>query len=402
MPSAQVYPLHTSTQTLQLLKSAGFLPEDCPADKPIEIPVGLPAEMFADPVGRKYPCHTKMACFISHVNRWLDLNRQPEDPNSAIAQRLNKFADFWGISGDIERSRRLWQTADRLSQPIPYRRHYLRTESTAEDSTVQRYAIDNEEDCLKAAEWLLRYRDELEPDDSRNMCERLLTLMETEFPAALARLSSETLEGLRKQAGRGVPDIPAVSAQLYARARRLDRLQEYCDFAEPLRQLAKQAAAQTDLASDFWEQVRDLMHEVDRRCGLVSCYGQGLQRPEDVLHALNPQAAEDFLKSAISLSNGWIYGHEILDALTPEDVLALGGEKTLAEMRGDAGLLTFDTVKVAEFLAGLSPAEADFLYERLQRRNVQPVWYVPPEEPKLESWDSWVKRSQSSAEACCS
>jgi len=62
--------------------------------------VALPASAFADPIRRRYPCHTKAASWLSNAEFWAGALFNPTaEPETA--QQLLKMSRFWEIESDV-------------------------------------------------------------------------------------------------------------------------------------------------------------------------------------------------------------------------------------------------------------------------------------------------------------
>ena len=63
----------------------------------------LPSSSFADRAGRRFPCHTKAATWLSYAYFLKHANDVPKNLKPVLVDRLHKFADSWGIANEIKR-----------------------------------------------------------------------------------------------------------------------------------------------------------------------------------------------------------------------------------------------------------------------------------------------------------
>lgn len=64
----------------------------------VSVPETLPLRVYADPVNRLYPCHTKEATIASWIYFHTQRGSTPALDARTIDERFSKMADYWGIS----------------------------------------------------------------------------------------------------------------------------------------------------------------------------------------------------------------------------------------------------------------------------------------------------------------
>lgn len=267
-----------------------------------EVQPDLPSTAFADMSRRKFPCHTKAACYISTM--FFLEKRGGLHPNTVaqVAQRLQKFANHWGIQKDV---------SDLM---VKHSQHHTTSLDSLPDSSFalvwagddgskeRRYPLRNSMEVKVAATWFDQYRDRFIFADRQRMAEKILEKA-AEFGAGLSEDLDDMLE---KQAGHGVYD-PVEAAQMIRDRSKI--ITASAEVKEGFVKLAQQVETNPLLAEDLTTtaNLAATIDQLDRTFGLVGKYSAKIPRPEDVLFKGTLKTARAWVKNACVTLTGAIY-----------------------------------------------------------------------------------------------
>ena len=175
-------------------------------------PASIGVNAYADPVRKKFACHTKAATWLSglYFNE-KKAEYHPKD-RTRISARLEKFADYFGIRNAYDEIEK--QAAALNEQQLPDSAYaYVWVDDSGNKD--RHLPLDSAMNVKAAAEWLEKYRDHL-PFSDRTVIANKILEKAASFSTAL---SSESVAMLEKQAGHGVPDPTEVSEMIEQRAK---------------------------------------------------------------------------------------------------------------------------------------------------------------------------------------
>jgi len=321
---------------------------------------GLPNHLFADEMGRRFPCHTKSACYLSNAEFWEE-GVQDENSNVEIGERLLKFAEYWDIQTEINDNILTKVAQDAVIgtfESLPDSSFAL-VETAPTGDTVRLYPVTDSDTVKFASQQLIDDISNLPLSWRKQAATNLL-----EKAAQLeVQLDSAESDYLHRAAGRGISSAETLSSELMKRAYLLRAIQKSSDSLE-LSKVANQIKSQKSSHS-LCEKVAEIMDTVDRDLGLTQYYGQSINSPENSCHALLFKHAQEELDKYVQLSTGVTYKKEDIEKVASNSTLELGAGETcqLDELYKTAADLSYEEatqVQTALFAHKVEPTEIGF------------------------------------------
>lgn len=348
-------------------------------DTSLQVPAGTSVTNCADPVRKQFWCHTKAACWLSHLfYQEKKAEFHPKD-RTQIEKRLAEYAGFHKIKAACDAIATRWaelhKTAEAQLPDSSYAYVWTGDNGTKERRLPLRTAME----VKAAAEYVQQYRDNFPYAVRSRMCTKIL-----EKAASLGAGIGQHAEFLEKQVGRGVCDPKEVVEMIEKRAALVPRdagvtfdedgkpqgglRQHFFKMAATIKTTPRQA-----LHPDMLVKLAETMDTLDRNLGLVGKYGPDLPRPEDVLFksTFGKVAAE--LSQHVPTSTGKYYEKAAFRRLPLADVEALFGSDFAAQVRNPLGEV--DTEKMAEQVATLPRPDAQLLDNLLSDNGIIPTMH---------------------------
>lgn len=338
-------------------------------------PRDVPSTLFADVRTRQFPCHTKAACWLSYL---YFLEHRPQLPAKIAEwteQRLERFANSYGIAGEIEA---LKEKHASLNRNFLSDNDYLIVLSGPHGVKQAEYPLRNAREVKTAADWFLRYRDHFEYDDRRTMSVKLLEKA-NQFGVSL---STEADEALEQQVGRGTYCPKTAAEHIRNRVKSADRKQlqrALLPFgrsaADLLTELEKSAAVveRTPHLATCPATIQNLcrtLDHFDRLTKLAGHYTDMLPRPEAVFCETTYKTAQAAVDESIQLTTGNIYRREDVVKLALSEIRGVLGDDLAEAM--SIGLM-LDPEKLAEVAPTLPRPDAALLDSVMAEHGVRPL-----------------------------
>lgn len=338
----------------------------------------LQSTTFADFRNRQFPCATKAATWVSYLF-FLEKKADMHEKNaSVIERRLNQFADYHGLAGDVRMLREKHASLHQ-DDPLPDSSYMLVWAS--EDGKKERhYPLVGAPSVKQASEWFEQYRYHYGFEDRRAMATKLLD----KIAAFNVPISEETFEMLEKQAGRGTY-VPSKAAQhIRNRVKAAFKLEP-----ELQQQMLKLAQAVEDcpgmaLMRDECVKLAKTIDDFDQLTHIQGKYSDNLPSPEDMIFEAPFKQARAFVDSGCTLTTGSIYDRNDFRKLALSDVRDMFGDDLADEV--SLGL-NVDPVKMAEVAATLPRNEAALFDQLLSDCGVRPIVKQATAIPRFEHRD---------------
>lgn len=343
----------------------------------LDVPAGVPATVYADPVRKQFPCHSGPSTWLSHL--FFAEKRAEFHPKDRrrIEERLAGWAEYHKIgaacAGVAARWAELHKAADDNLPDSAFAYVWRGDNGTVERRLPMRSPLE----VKAAAEYLGQYRDSFPLPVRRTMAAKIL-----EKAAALGAAIGPHREFLERQAGRGVCDPAAVAAAVEKRAlavpedagvtvddagRRSGGLRaQFRKMAATVRDFPKQV-----LHPDNLTKLADTMDQLDRALGLTRLYGAGLDRPEDVVFSATFGKVSADLAAHVPTTSGKLYEKAAFRKLAVADLESLFGTEFADRVRTPLGEV--DCEKMAEEVATLPRPDAQLLDGLLSENGITPV-----------------------------
>lgn len=348
-------------------------------EKDLTVPPGVSVTTCADPVRRQFWCHTKAACWLSHLfYQEKKAEFHPKD-RTQIEKRLAEYATFHKIKAAcdaiVTRWAELHKTAEAQLPDSAYAYVWTGDNGTKE----RRLPLRTPMEVKAAAEYVEKYRDNFPYAVRQRMCGKIL-----EKAASLGAGIGQHAEFLEKQCGRGVCDPAEVVAMIEKRAALVPRdagvtfddngkphgglRDHFLKMAASVRTLPRQA-----LHPDMLVKLAETLDTLDRNLGLVPKYGPDLPRPEDVIFKSTFGKVASEIAQHVATTSGKYYEKEAFRRLPLADVEALFGTDFAASVRTPLGEV--DTEKMAEQVATLPRPDAQLLDNLLSDNGIIPAMH---------------------------
>lgn len=321
----------------------------------------LPARVFADPSGRRFPCHTKAATILSWLHFLDQEDRLPPKQASRLRESLSKFANYWSVSQSFEEmeEKRAAMNAD-LTAELPDSSFAL--VRTYEDGQVERrYPLRNGKEVQAAAGWFVQHRDHFGFDDRREMASRILQ------KAAEFKTSLEEKWVLERQAARGWCRAKQAADLLRSRAY-IPQLSR--EAKDGLRKAAAEIENQPQIVIDNTK-MRKIAEQIDNLDRLHRVrYTELMPRVEDALFGVTYSDLQSLKQAACRTVTGTYYDKEQFAKLALSAVRGAFGDE-LAGAVADG--LNVDPEKMAEIAATFPRNDARVLDEIMAEAGETPL-----------------------------
>lgn len=316
-------------------------------------PETIAVTAYADPVHKKYACHSAPATWLSAVYFHEKSAEYHPSEQVKICERFKRFSDYFGIrpayDAIVKRANEL-----RGSDQLPDSSYAYVWQS--KDGVKERYyPMTNSLQVKTAAEWLNSNYDRIPFIDRNKIAGKILDKA-ARYGADMGEALTEFIE---KQAGLGIPDPPEVCRMLENRAK-LARKQEQRDAITKLA-AAVRTTPHTALQPRELLKLAAIVDLIDHNIGLKGKYSDLIPRPEDVIFKISYIKAAADIAELCTLQTGNAYAKSQFSKLAREDVVSLFGTDFADEVcRG----FDIDPEKIAEVAHTLPRPDAELL-ERL-------------------------------------
>lgn len=324
----------------------------------------LPDRVFADPVGRRYPCDSPAATWLSAAYYYTKKAGVHPKARPLVEQRLDAYARHWGVTADVAAVRDKAAALDAAEDAPPPDEDFALVVKAAGGGTAARsLPLTTAVEVKEAAEALLGRRDELRYAVRREAATRIL-----EKAAALgAGLGARADEALERTAGRGVAEPAKVVDFLRKRAAASPDpvvRERYTGLASAV------ARSRNFCNPDNLAKLAEVVDQADRCEGLHRGYGDSLRRPEDVLFETPFTKAASELAGRVALTTGIVYDRDRLEKVSAEDLRSLFGDEFVRGVSTPFGL---DAEKLAEVLPTLPRPDAELFEAAMAEAGLHPT-----------------------------
>jgi hypothetical protein len=330
------------------------------------------SHLFADPVRRRFPHHTKSACWLSFL--FLQHNRRqiPEQLAEQIEANLEKAAKVHGLVIEFDQIRQQVETVKQAAVAERPPSAYLFTTTGRAGETIRRLPVESPADLRKAAAWFETYRDEFLWPDRKKIAQALLS-KSAEFGQDL----TEDRPWLEATAGIGTCSGGDAAELLEQRASLLARLDS--NSADLMRKVAREIRNNPGKiqSSDFRNQVCEVVVEADRAIQLepgvklAGNYGNTLARPESVLFAIKKSSVDRLRREHVATRTGAIYATSDLSRLRKVKIAEALGHEIARELAGYG--LFCDPELASTVLPKLSLRSAQHFAKLAKDNGIDPV-----------------------------
>lgn len=343
---------------LHRVKTAFGLPEYF-KEAEVATAVNTPIQAYADPVNKRFPCHTKSACYWSNAQFWetaLTDNKSSEK----IGQALLKHATFWGIDNDVRQNifTKLANQAVIDSIQDMADSEFAIVQQT-DNGPVRLYPMLDAETVKMAAFQLYEDRNKLpyawRVQGAKNIMEKVSSF-DIEFE------NDHVIDYLAKAAGKGISTVEDLHTALIKRANLLINIKQRTMSTN----LVKVAGAirKQKLTKELCEKTAAVLDHVDTTTGLTRWYGDTINTPEEDCHNLLYKDVTTYLDKFVKTATGAVYAKADLQSSLEEAVREVGTLKWNQD---------FDFEKQCQFFGNADMQTASCIERFLEADQVRPV-----------------------------
>lgn len=346
------------------------------------IPSELPSTAYADPVAKRFPCHTKAATVRSAAYFYgQQAFNEPFDsayPQGRIVERLGRAATFFGVKDKVDAIRKQAEAASvKSGAKISLPPEAYAIDEVYQDNVVRRFPMFNSVSTVKAAEALAANRRRYPYAWRKKAAVRVLN----SAMAYDAPVDAETLGVLSKMAGLFPRNQKHAGFELQLMSDR---------FKGPPAEAIRGAADVLVKGAELTEESRDTM------CAMIDKLAADLTpdaRPmvEDSVFDDKPEVDNQVPKT-VRLTTGNVYALAALVQL-PQDMYRILGDDVAAALLDENGAL--DAYKLEAVLPTLPLPDAKILEDALTGMSVSPISEEKSAESKrkgfrmLDDKDGW-------------
>lgn len=345
----------------------------------LSVPPGTPVSACADPGNKQFWCHTKAACWLSHLF-YQEKKAEFHPKNRAqIEKRLDSYAAFHGIKAACDRIKARWaelhKTAEAQLPDSVYAYVW-----TGENGVKDRHLpLRTRMEVKAAAEYVHTYRDNFPLSVRRTMCQKIL-----EKAASMGASVGGHTEFLERQVGRGVCDPADIVEMIEKRAMLVPPSAgvTYDEDGKPQEGLRKhfqkmaasvKATPRVFLQPETLIKMAETLDQLDRSLGLTARYGKDLERPEDVIFKSTFGKVASDLAQHVATTSGKLYEKAALTKIALADVEELFGTDFADRIKTPLGAI--DAEKMAEEVSTLPRPDAQLLDGLLSDHGITPIMH---------------------------
>lgn len=345
-------------------------------DNSLQVPHGTPVTACADPVNKQFWCHTKAACWLSHLFYQEKKAEFHPKHRQQIEKRLEAYAGQWGIKAACDAIVARWQELHKAADDRLPDSAFAYVWTGDDGHKVRQYPLRSAMEVKAAAEWVHQYRDQIPFPVRHTMAKKIL-----EKAASFGAGIKDQKEFLEKQAGHGVCDPAEVVQMIEKRASLVppDAGVTFDDDGKPqgglrnhfLKMAASiKSAPRQALQPDMLLKLAETLDQLDRNLNLVGKYSDGLPRPEDVIFKATFNKVASDLAHHVATTSGNFYEKAAFRKLAAGDLKDLFGDEFVQRVTTRLG--DIDPEKMAEEVATLPRPDAQLLDNLLSENGIVP------------------------------
>ncbi len=324
---------------------------------------------YADPIKKRYPCHTDAATYVSAMFFLEKMAEFDKKTANMISSRLNHFVNYYGISKSVKTLKEKFASLLPKDSATLSDEDYALVLSDKESPSgkpEKHYPLRNALEVRKAAEYLKIHTNTIPYTYRQKMASKLLEKA-NEYGASFGPLE----DFVQKQAGDGTASAQDVASLLFDRARLLKRANKL-DYAEQMGKLALTVIKDASTIQDNEQLIKlaELVDDVDRISGLNKEIDD-LPRPEDTFFEITVKQASQLTKEHFATTSGNIYKRSDIDKLKLSKVKDYLGEDFANEV--STGGVMLSPEKFAEIAPTLPRGDAELLDQLMHSIGVSAI-----------------------------
>lgn len=264
--------------------------------------------LYADPKNKKFPCHTKEACWFSNAQFW-ESGIFDKQASTKVGQSLLDFAKYWGIEQEVSSNILEKVASDTILSSIEDLPdssfavvQTIKTASDDSESHKVRLMPINTADTVKLAAYqLFESRKKLPYEWRKQAAQNIYSKLE-EFNIDID--NDEIADYVEKAAGYGLSSKQTLKDLITDRSNLL-KSSKHSEEGESLRSTIDLIDG-VPLSSRLCQKVASVIAAIDERYNLTRFYGDGIDAPELTTNAVLKKEAEAELDRYVKI-NGATY-----------------------------------------------------------------------------------------------
>lgn len=323
--------------------------------------VDLPNTVYADTVNKLYPCHTKVATWLSQTYFLMNRHLYSTEKAAQVQGRIVKAAEYFGMEGLINGLETRWQ---QFNHPAVKDADYALVVEH-EGQKIKRMPLTGPEAIKASAAFFAQNRSKYPYEWRKSAARKILARAVAED----AQLDGSTLEILNKSAGYGFNAPQNIGQALRERAALLsDRKSEAHDQTVKL----AEALATAPISNvSVMQKIAAVIDVVDRELGLTKYYDKGLSLPEDVCFEYGEKEAADAANGWVKLTTGNAWSLDDLSEMPLDKIAGVLGDDFVKAVATDDGM-SVSLEKFAEIAPTLPRDDAALLEQVLRAARGHP------------------------------
>jgi len=325
----------------------------------------VPASAYADPIKRKFPCHTKAACFMSNANFWENAI-QDDNASEAVGKQLMKFANYWGITKDVHGI--LIKVA---SQPVannpdalPDSAFGLIHVDSISGQRERMFPIVDSQSTKAAAAQFYKYRDRLPLDQRRKVAAHIYKNA-CDFNVEIE--DEAVADYVERAAGRGLSPVKTIHHEMMKRAAIL-KTRKQTPVSETLKQAAASILKQRP-SRELSAKTAQMLDTLDQQTGLYKLYGTDLPFPEEVCCQVLYKHASAELDNYVLMPSGHTWSKD--DMCKQAGAWAILPDSASSDLKLRSGCIT--RTSLDKSMQKLSTSQKHMLEDALFALDTVPV-----------------------------
>jgi len=324
----------------------------------------VPLQAYGDPQRMLFPCHTAAATWVS-MGFFAEkkANFKQFDAQS-IEDRILHCAEIHGIRQQIEELRDKIASGEAFPEVV-----YGDDDYALIAGNERHYLMRNAEEVIKAADYVIKWRDQLPYEMRQQMADKVLNKA-----AKITMTLDHRHDDIQKLAGHGACLAKEACDMLIGRVQ--------ATIKGPGK-LGEEQAAMQKLAETFQTNPSKLrepgvrcklaaaVDAFDRRMGLANQYGPEFPRVEDVLFSITGEKMAAAVTEHCATVTGNIYKLADLDKLRVRDVADAMGSEMADAMTIDG--IHVNSEKAAEIIPTLDRGFAQLFDNLMSTKLLSPV-----------------------------
>ena len=339
----------------RLLEFPDFV-KDANTIEPEEI-AELPQQVFADPAGRKFPCHTKAATWLSQLYFLEARHNYPTRRAQEVQGRISKAAAYFAIEGMTKEAAGLWEAHNTPTQVVADRDYAILFK---QDGESQKLLPINNAENVKAAAQKLFEKQARYPFDLRQIAARKILHNATEHQV---QLDDTVEEYLYKAAGFGMTTPERAAEKLGMRTLMMPK--SASDMQIKMAKLTKSISKMKEIPLPELTKLAEIVDRVDTEFGFFNHYNEGIDTPEEIFFELTEKRAGSLKDEYIKLTTGTLLPVDMINELPIAKIAATLGDDFLKAITSDASL-DIDIEKFARVAPTLPRTDALVLERAIQ------------------------------------